>query len=71
MIYLTQEIKNTNRGGNKMTAILTKPLKKGIKTISGQLIQNGSTHITVCVMDDKGSKSIKRFKCSDYTIKIF
>lgn len=54
-----------------MSVILTKALKNGIKTISGQLIQNGTTHITVCVMDNKGSKSIKRFKCSDYTIKIF
>ena len=52
-----------------MKAVLTKTLKSGTKTISGQVIQDGIGRITLAVIDKDGSRSIKGFKKSDYTIK--
>jgi len=54
-----------------MLVIVNQPTKKGIKTISGKLIQDGATVITAVVYDSKGSSSIKRFqksKVSSYRI---
>jgi len=53
-----------------MTATLTKPLKRGVKTIVGQVISRGLGVITLTVLDTKGGKSIKRFKESDYAVHI-
>ncbi|MNC56604.1 hypothetical protein D3C75_1062140 [compost metagenome] len=51
-------------------AILTKSLKKGIKTITGQVIRETFDKISLVVIDSKGSSSIKSFKKSDYAINI-
>ena len=52
----------------KIIAVLTKPLKIGIKTISGMVVQDGMGHITIAVTDKDGNRNIKRFKKADYTI---
>jgi hypothetical protein len=53
-----------------MVAVLTKINKSGIKTISGDVIQNGMGYITLAIIDKSGSKQIKRYKTSDYTVRI-
>jgi hypothetical protein len=53
-----------------MQAILTKPLKRGIKTVAGTIIQDGMGYITLAVIDKHGSKSIKRFKKEDWSVRI-
>ena len=52
-----------------MKAVIVKPLKHGNKTIVGDILQDGFDRITLAVTDSKGSKSIKRFKKSDYAIR--
>ena len=52
-----------------MTVILIKSLKSGIKSITGQVVQNGISRITLIVTNKDGSRSIKAFTKSDYTIK--
>lgn len=54
-----------------MKAILTKPLKSGVKTITGDVLSRGIGTITLVVFDQKGSSSIKRFKESDYVVRVF
>jgi hypothetical protein len=54
-----------------MNAILTKPLKSSVKTIHGQVLQDGMNRITLVVTDKKGSRSIKGFRKSDYTIRYY
>lgn len=55
-----------------MKVILKKALKSGrIKTITGKLIQNGLSHITIAVTDNKGSQSIKRFEKADYIVTFY
>jgi hypothetical protein len=51
-----------------MKAVLTKSLKSGTKTITGQVIQDGIGRITLAVTEKNGSRNIKGFKKSDYTI---
>jgi len=51
-----------------MIATLIKPLKTGNKKITGQVIQDGFDRITLVVIDKYGSKNIKGFKKSAYTI---
>ena len=53
-----------------MTVILTKPLKHGVKTITGELIVSGVGRITLAVQDSKGSKSVKSFRLADYTVNV-
>jgi len=53
-----------------MTAIIIKPFKTHTKKITGEVIQNGIGYITLVVTDKNGSRSIKRFKKSDYIIQI-
>jgi len=59
------------KGKNKMKAIVKKPLKNGIKIITGDVIQNGLGFITLKVMDKKGSSSIKRFSKEKYTVETY
>jgi hypothetical protein len=54
---------------NIMNATLVKTLKSGTKTITGQVLQDGMNRITLVVTDKKGSRSIKGFRKSDYTIR--
>lgn len=54
-----------------MNAILVKPLKRGNKTISGEVIRRGLGTITLAIIDKNGSKSMKTFKESDYTVKCY
>lgn len=54
-----------------MNAILIKPLKSGTKTITGQVLQDGASKITLAVTDKNGNKSIKGFTKSDYVIRYY
>jgi len=54
-----------------MNAILTKPLKSSVKTIHGQVLQDGMNRITLVVTDKKGNRSVKGFTKSDYTIRYY
>lgn len=54
-----------------MNAILTKSLKKGIKTVCGRVLSRGLGRITLAVPDGKGSDNIKQFKEEDWTVNIY
>lgn len=54
-----------------MQAILTKPLKHGVKTITGTVLCRGLGVITLLVADAKGGHSTKRFKESSYTVTLY
>lgn len=54
-----------------MKAVLVKPLKNGIKTISGAAISRGIGVIALLVADKKGGTSIKRFKKTDYIVTCY
>ncbi len=54
-----------------MKAILVKPLKNGIKIISGTVISRGIGAIALLVYDNKGGASIKRFKEADYSVTYY
>lgn len=49
--------------------VLTKALKKGIKTVVGTILQETFDKLTVAVIDSKGSTGIKTFKKADYNIR--
>lgn len=52
-----------------MTATLVKTLRKGNKTIHGEVLRRGLGTITLAVIDKNGSKSVKTFKESDYVVR--
>jgi len=54
-----------------MKAVLIKALKHGTKTISGDVLQQGMGYITLAVTDINGSKSVKRFKLADYSVRTY
>lgn len=54
-----------------MNAVLTKPLKRGIKTIYGQVLCRGIGRITLLVQGKGGLSSIKTFKENDYIVNIY
>ena len=54
-----------------MNATLTKSLKSGTKTIFGKVIQRGLGKITLVITDSNGSRNIKSFKESDYTVRCY
>lgn len=54
-----------------MRAICTKLLKSGkVNTVVGKVLQRGMGAITLVVTNPDGTQSIKRYKESDYTIRI-
>jgi len=54
-----------------MKAILVKSIKNANKTITGDVVRRGLGTITLVITDKNGSRSIKTFKESDYTVKIY
>jgi hypothetical protein len=54
-----------------MKATLIKTLKHGSKTISGEVVRRGLGSITLSIIDTKGSRSMKTFKESNYTVKCY
>ena len=52
-----------------MRATLIKTLRKGTKQITGDVMRRGLGTITLVVTDSNGSRSMKTFKESDYTVR--
>lgn len=54
-----------------MTVVLTKVTVKGTpKTVGGQLLQDALDHLKVIITNVDGTRSIKKFKKSEYTYKV-
>ena len=50
--------------------ILTKALKRGVKHITGEVLQETFDKLTITVIDPSGNKRIKSYKKEDYNIQV-
>lgn len=59
-----------NEEGVNVTASIVKPLKRGTKTITGEVMRNGLGIITLWVIDKNGSGAMQTYRKDRYKVII-